>query len=172
LTAAAVPAAAATTPLVASAPPCLALVRTMSLPARTLAVSLCRPLSLGMAALSMRTRRLFFLAATALARMFVAAPLPAARKSLHACNVIGHGGNIRRMDIRGLAGLAIELFKQFLQFGKGLGAGRAGTAFFFPFLPVHFDECDRINYFVTDFTAGHSISFHRALKRSFTSIHA
>ena len=115
--------------------------------------------------MTMLARRRFFLTTTAAtaARVFVAAPLPAAAgQAFNARNIVGYRRDICRVHVGRVRRFAVQLLKQFLQFGQRLRTGRAGTAFLSLFLPMHFNKCNRIDHFITDFTAGHSSSFHRA----------
>jgi hypothetical protein len=150
---------------IAPAPPPLPLIGPLALSTAALRMALPMRMTLPVRALLRR----FFLAAIGRPRMFVPAAMPAARQPFYACNVIGNRGNVCRVHISRLVCCAVDLLKQFLQFGQSLGAGGTCAAFLFFFLPVHFDKRNRVDYFVTDFTAGHSNSFHRAFKRSITA---
>lgn len=120
--------------------------------------------------MAMLTHRLFFLpaAATTAARMFVAAAMAAAaRQAFDPRDIVVYRNDVRRMHVRRIGRFPVELLEQLLQLGQRLRAGRSRTALFLFFLPVHFDKRNCVEHFVTDFTAGHSGSFHHAFNCKF-----
>jgi hypothetical protein len=144
----------------------------MPLPLAALSVALTAlPLriSLGMPVpLTMLARRRLFLPLPR-TRMLVATALAAAGEAFNAGDVIGHRGDVRRMHVGRFRAFGDQLIEQLLQLGQGLRAGRSGAALFFCFLPMHFDERNGIDHFITDFPSGHSISFPRAFNRKSTA---
>jgi hypothetical protein len=130
----------------------------MAMPLRTSLPTLAMALTL-----SMRARWRLFLALT---RMLVSTTAPAATgQSLDPRNFIGNREHICRMHVRRICGFSAQPFKEFLQFGQRLRTSGTCAAFFFRFLPVHFNKCNGVDHLVTDFPADHTDSFRRAFKR-------
>lgn len=125
----------------------------------------CMPLRMTLGGLP---RRLFFLTAAASALMVAAPSLTTTRETLDAGDVIIHRSDICSAYISRILGVGIDLFEQGLQLGQGLRNRNTGATFLRRLLPVHFDECNRIDHFITDITADHPASLHRTCYPGFT----
>jgi len=113
--------------------------------------------------------RLFFLTAAAGALMVAAPTLTTTSETLDAGDVIIHRSDICSTYISRVLGVDVDLFEQSLQLGQGLRTRNTGATFLRRLLPVHFDERNRIDHFITDINANHLVSLHRTCHPGFAT---
>ena len=113
--------------------------------------------------------QLFFLATAAGASMVAAPTLTTTSETLDAGDVIIHRSDICSTYIRRILSVGVDLFEQGLQLGQGLRTRNTGATFLRRLLPVHFDECNRIDHFITDINAVHPVSLHRTCHPGFAT---
>jgi len=116
--------------------------------------------------------RLFFLA-TGAGALMVAAPtlttLTTTSETLDAGDIIIYRSDICNTYLSRILGVSVDLFEQCLQLGQGLRTRNTGATFLRRLLPVHFDERNRIDHFITDINAEHLVSLHRTYHPGFAT---